>query len=164
MDIQAEGRHWGTIETTETAQEVLFEVHGARIHTVWRVWGIKEGKEPLLIGIPEPGAEGMVLRRSLSKTFLQRCGYWPALPEQYVAGVQFENPNDLGRKQDSSSDISGIAEETQGELRRLTCRFAPQEEFPLAYAFAVCTVKDGNAELILDKKTGRPVVRERPME
>lgn len=151
MDIRAGGRHWGTVETTETAQEVVFQVCGAHTSEVWRVWGVRDGKQPLLIGIPEPESGGMVLRRRLSKAFLQRCGYWPTLPEQYIAGVRFEPP-----------DSDETTEETQGECRRLTCRFSPKEEFPLAYAFSVCTVKDGIAELRLDKKTGRPVLGKRP--
>jgi hypothetical protein len=146
VNVWAGKTRWGTVETAEEEQDVRFTVQGERIPAVWRVWGIRKGKQPLLIGIPEPEGDCMVLRRRLSKTFLQRCGYWPALPEQYVAGEVFEPV------------------ENERETQRLTCRFDPRKEFPFAYAFAVCTVKDGVAELLVDKKTGRPIPLERPAD
>ena len=142
MVIRSESGDWGTVEIQERAREVCFSVQGALTPSVWRVWGIRDGKEPLLIGVPEPSGGQMVLRRTISKSYLARCGYWPILPERYAAGERFA---DAG-------------------VRCLTCRFDPNRPFDLAYAFSVCTVKNGTATLMLDKKTGRPIVPERPDE
>ena len=148
MVIRSETGDWGTVEIQERAREVCFSVQGALTPSVWRVWGIRDGKEPLLIGVPEPSGGKMVLRRTISKSYLARCGYWPSLPERYAAGERF-------------ADADG--QERTG-VRCLTCRFDPGRPFDLAYAFSVCTVKNGTATLMLDKKTGRPMVPERPDE
>ena len=148
MVIRSESGDWGAVEIQERAREVCFSVQGALTPSVWRVWGIRDGKEPLLIGVPEPSDGQMVLRRTISKSYLARCGYWPSLPERYAAGERF-------------ADADG--QERTG-VRCLTCRFDPNRPFDLAYAFSVCTVKNGTATLILDKKTGRPMVPERPDE
>lgn len=148
MVIRSESGDWGAVEIQERAREVCFSVQGALTPSVWRVWGIRDGKEPLLIGVPEPSGGKMVLRRTISKSYLARCGYWPILPERYAAGERF-------------ADADG--QERTG-VRCLTCRFDPNRPFDLAYAFSVCTVKNGTATLMLDKKTGRPMVPERPDE
>ena len=148
MVIRSETGDWGTVEIQERAREVCFSVQGALTPSVWRVWGIRDGKAPLLIGGPAPLDGQMVLRRKSSKSYLARCGYWPSLPERYAAGERF-------------ADADG--QERTG-VRCLTCRFDPGRPFDLAYAFSVCTVKNGTATLMLDKKTGRPMVPERPDE
>ena len=148
MVIRSETGDWGTVEIQERAREVCFSVQGALTPSVWRVWGIRDGKEPLLIGVPEPSDGQMVLRRTISKSYLARCGYWPSLPERYAAGPRFADAD--------GPPPTGV--------RCLTCRFDPGRPFDLAYAFSVCTVKNGTATLMLDKKTGRPMVPERPDE
>lgn len=153
MIIRSESGDWGTVEISERAREVCFSVQGAKTPSVWRVWGIRDGKEPLLIGVPEPSGGQMVLRRTISKSYLARCGYWPVMPERYVAGERFGDADGL-RDPSSAAERAGV--------RCLTCRFDPKMPFDLAYAFSVCTVKDGTAMLMLDKKTGRPIVPGRP--
>ena len=155
MIIRAGGADWGTVEISERRQEVCFSVSGGKTPSVWRVWGIRDGKEPLLIGVPEPTGDRMAIRRTISKSYMARCGYWPTLPERYVAGERFFDA-------DGAPDRSSVTERERGGVRRLTCRFDPRRPFDLAYAFSVCTVKDGTAQLLLDKKTGRPIVQERP--
>ena len=157
MVIRSETGDWGTVEIQERAREVCFSVQGALTPSVWRVWGIRDGKEPLLIGVPEPSGGKMVLRRTISKSYLARCGYWPILPERYAAGERFADA-------DGRTASSAVTERERADVRCLTCRFDPNRPFDLAYAFSVCTVKNGTATLMLDKKTGRPIVPERPDE
>ena len=160
MIVTAKGRQWGELTTEIRKNEVVFCVHGPVIPQVWRVWGGSEGKEPILIGVPEPDGEQMVLRRGLSKLFLKNCGYWPELPQWYVAGERYSRETTAAQGQEiPKADEGGIIQRQCGAYRCRSCRFDPQQEFPLAYAFSVCTIREGRAELWTDEKTGRPVGR-----
>ncbi|MGN1014791.1 MAG: hypothetical protein ACI4PM_05485 [Butyricicoccus sp.] len=154
MVVTADGREWGELTTEIRTNEVAFWVHGPIVPRIWRVWGCSEGKEPILIGVPEPDGKEMMLHRSLSKQFLKNCGYWPNLPQWYVAGEQYLH----GAAPDRKASHDGITQRRWGEYLCLSCPFDPQHEFPLAYAFTVCTVREGRAEFWTNEKTGRPLI------
>ncbi len=152
----ADGHKWGNIQTAREEQTVMFSAEGELRDTVWRIWGISEGKQPLLIGVPEPQGERMILKRSLSQCYLERCGYWPNLPERYVIG---ESPEiafaDFSRKKEDGSPE--LWERTYEGYRILQCFFVANRPFPLAYVFSFCRIHGQIAEVWIDTKTGRPV-------
>lgn len=157
MKITARGQEWGTLTATEDSQTVLFCAEGKLVHNaVWRVWGWSEGKEPLLIGVPEPYGEYMQLKRRLTKAFLKNCGYWPKLPEKYMAGESFY-PYRQNQAAADSWMREGVQESSTEEYRCLSWPYAPDRPFLYSELFALCSVSGKTASLWLDKKTGQPV-------
>lgn len=156
MRVQAADGEWGSIQTEPCGQNVRFYAEGKKTDKVWRIWGILDEKEPLLIGVPEPENEHMVLRRTLSQEFLSRCGYWPSLPERYVIGESPELAFPFAeRKQTKQS--AAIQTETRGDYQILRCSFAPDRPFLLAYLFCFCRIHGATAEVWIETKTGRPL-------
>ncbi len=155
MRVQAAGGEWGSIQTEVCGTQIEFCAEGKAVDEVWRIWGISEGKEPLLIGVPEPSGESMVLRRRLSQAFLSCCGYWPTLPERYAIGASPEVVFVLGEAAQAEERF-GIHEERVGAYRVLRCPFMAKRPFLLAYLFSFCRIHGDAAEVWIEMKSGRP--------
>ena len=56
MRISRNGEDWGEITVQTDGQQVKFRAHGAlpKYGEILRVWGIRDGAQPLLIGVAEP--------------------------------------------------------------------------------------------------------------
>ena len=153
---------WGTMTLSEntssirfSGQSVSFPAYGV----ILRVWGISAGKAPLLIGVAEPADSHLAINRTMSKQYLTDLGYYPNLPESYYAGAE---PPQIYQESKSRTLEALLcseriqAEETQSYVL-LQCPFDQTEEFALAFAFCMCTLRDGCAILVWEKETDRPI-------
>lgn len=161
MEITRDGAAWGTMEIKEHGTQVQFHASGTlpRYGEILRVWGMREGCQPLLIGVAEPDGAGLVIDRTMSRQYLSSLGY-DALPDFYTAGTQ---PPKAGQQHicdpliEQAMTREGITMQTQENMLRLSCSFTGDAAFPLAFIFACCTVKDGIATVIWDRKKGLPL-------
>lgn len=160
MEITRDGAAWGTMEIKEHGTQVQFHASGTlpRYGEILRVWGMREGCQPLLIGVAEPDGAGLAIDRTMSRQYLSSLGY-DALPEYYTAGTQ---PPKAGKQNVSDPLIEQAIEQKevtmqkQEDILRLSCPFTGDAAFPLAFIFACCTVKDGTATVLWDRKKGCP--------
>ena len=162
MEITRDGKSWGTMEILENGAQVQFHATGAlpQYGEILRVWGTREGCQPLLIGVAEPEGTGLTVNRTMSKQYLASLGY-DALPEQYIAGVQppKRKPQTHGDPLiEQASRQKGITVVRQADVLSLSCPFAVDAAFPLAFIFSCCTVRDGTATVRWDSKKGCPCV------
>lgn len=156
MRVQAQDGEWGNIRIEPEGQTVRFCAEGRAVDAVWRIWGISEGKEPLLIGVPEPNGDQMVLERTMPQTFLARCGYWPELPQRYGIGASPEEV--FSRKTEGKrTEYPEVQTEQVGKYTVLRCPFQPDRPFALAYLFCFCRIHSTTAEVWMETKTGRPL-------
>lgn len=162
MEISRDGSHWGEIQISEDETQVRFRASGLmpKYGEILRVWGMREGAQPLLIGVAAPADDGLQVERTMSKQYLKSLNYWPQLPEWYVAGTQ---PPTEKEKVHESYYIGALHQNAAVTCNRIeekvvfTCRFAKDQEFPFAFAFSCCTVKNARAQLIWDEKKDCPV-------
>lgn len=156
MRVQAQDGEWGSIRIEPEGQTVRFCAEGRAVDAVWRIWGMSEGREPLLIGVPEPNGDHMVLERTLPQTFLARCGYWPELPQRYGIGP---SPEEVCAPKPSETrrEHSAIQQKRVGKYMVLRCAFRPDRPFALAYLFCFCRIHGTTAEVWMETKTGRPL-------
>lgn len=161
MEISRDGSRWGEMQIDEEETQVRFYASGAlpQYGEILRVWGMREGAQPLLIGVAEPAGDHLQIKRTMSKQYLTSFGYWPVLPEWYAAGIQ--PPTDTPVLHDPH--IRALCRNTAVTCNRekektvFTCPFAKDQEFPFAFAFSCCTVKDACAQLVWDEKRDCPV-------
>lgn len=160
MEITRDGAAWGTMEVEEHGTQIQFHASGTlpRYGEILRVWGMREGCQPLLIGVAEPDGAGLVVDRAMSRQYLSSLGY-DALPDFYTAGTQ---PPKAGQQEirdpliEQAIKQKTVMMQKQADILRLSCPFAPDVAFPLAFIFGCCTVKDGTATVIWDRKKGCP--------
>lgn len=160
MEITRDGAAWGNMEIMEHGTQVQFHASGTlpRYGEILRVWGMRDGCQPLLIGVAEPDGAELVVNRTMSKQYLSSFGY-DMLPECYIAGIQ----PPTGREQNNQDPLikqaieqKEVTMQKQEDILRLSCPFAADAAFPLAFIFACCTVKDGTATVLWDRKKGCP--------
>lgn len=159
MEISRDGMRWGDMQITQQENQVVFRACGSlpKYGEILRVWGIRQGAQPLLIGVAEPDGDQLKIERTLTQQYLHSLGYWPALPEQYVAGTHPPQPDIRDRH------IRQLLQDTEVSVRReqgrmiFSCRFARDCAFPFAFIFGFCTVKDAHAQLVWDEKRDCPV-------
>ncbi len=147
MQIQRNGKPWGSISAEEQSGGWLLCAECPQTDRVLRIWGISDGKEPLLIGIPEPQGTCLRLTKQLSRAYLRNFGY-DAPPQRYLAGESMEQA--FGQETASSDAY----------VRR-TCIFSPDQPFAFAHCFAVCHIEGTTAVMYEDAKTGR-LMADRP--
>lgn len=160
MNILRGNDVWGTMQVTAQANAVSFSGKGSddtNYGEVLRVWGIRDGKAPLLIGVAEPNGERLCVKRTMSTQYLTDLGYYPALPEQYIADTKPPQKQTILQIMLQNQQI--MSEQQQENTILLSCAFHADAEFPLAFAFCLCRVKHNTAYLLWDKKTDRPVWR-----
>lgn len=161
MEISRDGSHWGEIQIDEAETQVRFHANGLlpKYGEILRVWGMRKGAQPLLIGVAEPAGDGLQVERTMSKQYLKSLDYWPELPEWYMAGIQ--PPKEKERVRESYLHAlcrnAAVTCNRTDERAVFTCRFAKDQEFPFAFAFSCCTVKDACAQLVWDEKKDCPV-------
>lgn len=143
MIITVGQKQWGTIEMQKQSTSAVFTAQCEQTDRVMRVWGISDGREPLLIGIPEPDGGCMRLKKRISAELLKNCGYWDEPPESYIAGETIEQ-------------AMGCDTEQRYAVKK--CRFCPTESFEFADRFCFCRIRGETAELLIDTDTGRPVM------
>lgn len=164
MRISRDGTDWGEMRVEQDENRVQFHASGAlpKYGEILRVWGVSSGAQPLLIGVAEPSGDGLAVERSMTKQYLSSFGYWPQLPQRYYAGVR---PPDMQEDmsapddplvQQAMQDADVTVQEEQG-IHILSCTFAKDRAFPLAFACCSCTVHDGRAQLLWDREKGCPV-------
>ena len=125
-----------------------------------RVWGIRDGAQPLLIGVAQPDGDGLTIDRTMSKQYLSSLGYWPALPEQYVADTQ---PPQKRVFFSHDACFRCVLRESEIEIQddaaymMVSCCFSPQKKFIFSGIFSFCRIENGRARLIWDKKRDCPV-------
>ena len=125
-----------------------------------RVWGIRDGAQPLLIGVAQPDGDGLTIDRTMSKQYLSSLGYWPALPEQYVADTQ---PPQKRAFFSHDACFRCALREPEIEIQDdaaymiVSCCFSPQKKFIFSGIFSFCRIENGKAMLIWDKKRDCPV-------
>lgn len=161
MDVLCGGAPWGRAEITELGGTVRFRISGPlRTDAVYRIWGRAEGREPLLLGVPEPHEDRLVLERTRSRSELALFGYGSILPEQYVLSVHEPEWNAPGRTGDELLDeiirTHRLYCERTGEMVRIRCRFDKDTEFPLAFVFCLCRIENGEAVLEWTQKQTEP--------
>ncbi|WP_432618190.1 hypothetical protein [Butyricicoccus sp.] len=162
MEISRQQAHWGEMQLTQTAAQVRFRAAGAlpQYGEILRVWGMRADAQPLLIGVAEPDGDHLAIDRTMSKQYLSSLGYWPHLPEQYIADTQppkgqnFVSQDTYFRQLLRQEEVQ-IQE--QAEYILASCAFSPQKEFAFSGIFSFCRVEDGKAQLIWDKKRDCPV-------
>lgn len=161
MEISRDGRHWGEIQICEEETQVRFHASGMlpQYGEILRVWGMRKGAQPLLIGVAEPADDMLQVERTMSKQYLESLGYWPQLPEWYAAGIQppTEEPVVHEPYIRALCRNAAVTCSRTEEKAVFTCRFAKDQEFPFAFAFSCCTVKDARAQLVWDEKRDCPV-------
>ncbi len=159
MQVIHDGRPWGEIEVQPQQDAVRFHATGAlpKYGEILRVWGCGQGRAPLLIGVAEPDGDQLSVSRTLSKQYLASLDYWPALPEQFCAGVAppTEKPS-MSPLLRRILRQDGVEKKRDGDYFRLSCVFSADHAFPLAFAFCCCTVRNGRAALTWDIKQGCP--------
>ena len=162
MRVIRNGGDWGSITVHAKGQRVEFDACGTlpKYGEILRVWGLRDGEQPLLIGVAEPdGDGGLRVRRTMSRQYLASLGYWPKLPERYAAGTDV---SELWKKQEDpllkkAMTDSAVTVREENGCTILTCAFSEDRAFPLAFAFCCCPVCDGRAQLVWDRKKGCPV-------
>lgn len=163
MRISRNGEDWGEITVQQDAQQVRFHARGTlpKYGEILRVWGLRDGAQPLLIGVAEPDGDALAVNRTMSRQYLASLGY-AELPERYAAGVhapelsteQVQTDDPLVRQAMKDTTVHVCSE--QG-IDVLSCVFEKDHAFPLAFACCCCTVHDGRAQLRWDRKKGCPV-------
>lgn len=162
MEISRQQAHWGEMQLSQTETAVRFCAAGAlpKYGEVLRVWGIRDGAQPLLIGVAQPDGDGLTIDRTMSKQYLSSLGYWPALPEQYVADTQ---PPQKRVFFSHDACFRCVLRESEIEIQddaaymMVSCCFSPQKKFIFSGIFSFCRIKNGRALLIWDKKRDCPV-------
>lgn len=165
MRISRDGADWGEMQVEQDGQQVHFHASGAlpKYGEILRVWGLRSGAQPLLIGVAEPDGGGLTIDRAMSRQYLTSLGYWPELPERYCAGVRPPTAQgDVGKNTADALIAHAMREKEVNVQRRtdvdvLSCAFDKDRAFPLVFAGCCCTVCEGRAQLIWDKKKGCPV-------
>ena len=161
MEISRDGRYWGEMQICEEETQVRFCASGTlpQYGEILRVWGMRDGAQPLLIGVAEPAGDMLKVERTLSKQYLESLGYWPGLPAWYAAGIQppAGEPAVHDRYIRALCHNAAVTCSREEEKAVFTCRFAKDQEFPFAFAFSCCTVKDARAQLVWDEKRDCPV-------
>lgn len=160
MHICRGSDNWGEMTVQQDQQQVHFHASGAMpgYGEILRVWGMRDGAQPLLIGVAEPGENGLVVDRTMTRQYLSSLGYWPQLPEKYAAGVR---EPELGEQEDKliaqakKDENVHVSHEEGRDV--LSCIFDKNTAFPFAFVCCYCTVKDGRAQLIWDTKKGCPL-------
>ncbi len=163
MRITRDGADWGEMQIEQDESGVQFHAAGAlpQYGEILRVWGMRDGAQPLLIGVAEPDGDGLSVNRSMSRQYLASLGYWPDLPQRYHAGVR---PPEASESDPAPGDplieramrTEHVTVQRQGDADVLSCAFARDQMFPLAFAFCCCTVRGGRAQLVWDKEKGCP--------
>lgn len=167
MRISRDGAEWGEMTVREDGQKVHFRARGAppQYGEILRVWGMRDGAQPLLIGVAEPEDGALTVARTMSRQYLASLGY-AQLPERYIAGVRAseaqagaedgaEDADDPLVRRAMRDEAVRVRREAEREI--LSCAFQKDRVFPLAFACCCCTVRDGRAQLIWDRKKGCPV-------
>lgn len=166
MKISRNGIDWGEIQTTRDGSQIVFQASGmpAEQGEILRVWGMRDGAQPLLIGVAEPDGSQLAVYRCMSQQYLTSLGYWPKLPEYYEAGVLppagkslLQNTAILDPLLNQVMQNKNITVQKNADVIVLSCTFAPDHEFPLAFACCFCAISDGQAKLLWDSKSGRPI-------
>lgn len=162
MRISRNGEDWGEITVQTDGQQVKFRAHGAlpKYGEILRVWGIRDGAQPLLIGVAEPDGDGLAVSRTMSRQYLASLGY-TELPEQYVAGVRAPELAEMPHTDDplvrQAMQDGTVSVRREEGVDVLSCTFEKNHAFPLAFACCCCTVQGGRAQLVWDRKKGCPV-------
>lgn len=163
MDIIKDEVKWGEMQTEQDGNRVMFHAAGAlpKYGEILRVWGMRDGHQPLLIGVAEPDGDQLAVNRSMTKQYLASFGYWPNLPQQYYAGIY--PPKIQNKPAVRDPLIERVMRDKEVDVQKkadidiLSCRFAGDCAFPLAFAACCCTVYGDRAQLIWDRKKGCPV-------
>ncbi|MGN1031622.1 MAG: hypothetical protein ACI4PQ_08470 [Butyricicoccaceae bacterium] len=160
-EVRQNGERWGTADVTQQNGLVRFHISGPlRTDAVYRVWGRSAGREPLLLGVAEPQGDRLVLDRARSCSELSLFGYRDVLPEEYVLAVRepvWTLPEYTGDELiDHAIDIHHLSVEQEGDIVRIRCPFRRDAEFPLAFAFCLCRVVNGEAVLEWTKQQIEP--------
>ncbi|WP_394273521.1 hypothetical protein [Butyricicoccus sp.] len=167
MRISRNGEDWGEITVRTDGQQVHFHARGTlpKYGEILRVWGMRDGAQPLLIGVAEPDGDGLAVNRTMSRQYLASLGY-AELPERYFAGIRAsEIPSGTHAETAQTDDplVRQAMQDRAVSVRReedrdvLSCAFEKNHAFPLAFACCCCTVKSGRAQLVWDRKKGCPV-------
>lgn len=147
--------------------------------TLLRCYGQTDGA-PLLIGLPEPKGGRLRLTRHLSRETLKSAGCLHNPPYAFYLSENGNIAEREEQQEGSDNDLvpEASAEQTAPEARlstgdlvldslleqggiaqtaeqggiELRCAFMPDKPFPLAPAFVLCTVQDGQAVLHWTKK------------
>lgn len=161
MEISRQQAHWGEMQLTQTAAQVRFRAVGVlpRYGEILRVWGMRTDAQPLLIGVAEPDGDALTIDRTMSKQYLSSLGYWPELPERYIAGTQPPKKNAFVSRDTCFCRIlqRDVQIQEQPEYIIASCTFSPRKEFAFSGIFSFCRVESGKARLIWDKKRDCPV-------
>lgn len=162
MEISRQQIHWGEMQLTQTATQVRFRGAGAlpQYGEVLRVWGTRADAQPLLIGVAEPDGDCLAIDRTISKQYLASVGYWPHLPEQYMADTQPPKGQAFVSRDACFCQLlrqKEVQMQEQPMYIIASCAFSPQKEFVFSGVFSFCRVEDGRAQLIWDKKRDCPV-------
>ena len=162
MRVSRNGEDWGEITVQADGQKVRFHARGAlpKYGEILRVWGIRDGAQPLLIGVAEPDGDGLAVVRTMSRQYLASLGY-TQLPERYIAGVRASEISELPQVDDplvrQAMRDKAVRVRREEERDILSCIFEKDHAFPLAFACCCCTVDRGRAQLIWDRKKDCPV-------
>ncbi len=162
MQITRDGSVWGRMQVTEQGTQVQFHATGTlpQYGEILRVWGMRDGCQPLLIGVAEPAGAGLTVDRTMSRQYLSSLGY-DMLPEYYTAGIQpprTENQSVRDPLLVQAMQQESVTMRKREDMLSLSCPFSADTAFPLAFIFSCCTVKNGTATLLWDRKKGCPCI------
>lgn len=151
----------GTVTTQNNNYKIEFQVCCSLTTTeILRCFGIQKDKKLVRIGVLEPTQEGLTLNRSLS---LQEIGQ--DIPQEYILAadeaqaaqvvqIQPDIPQAASPPIPSSPPIftgdvlldvvvenGSVEAQQQGKQVRLSCPFASQQPFALAFAAVQCQIE-----------------------
>lgn len=165
--VMYEGAAVGTVEWTETpygAEIALDCAIPCEPLPLLRCYARTAGA-PLLVGLPEPSGGRLVLKRRLSRETLKAAGCAAQPPASFFlsengqeqqttppALAQAAPPSTGDAVLDSLLGQQGVRWTAAEDTVELRCAFAPDKPFPLAPAFVLCTVQQGEAVLRWTKK------------
>lgn len=162
-DILHENEAWGKMQIKQQGNAVHFSGSGsaqqAKYGEILRIWGMRGDKAPLLIGVAQPDGTMLTVERTLSTQYLAALGYYPELPERYIAAVKPPQQTAKMTKLQELMQNSQVTAEQQENAVKLSCAFRPDAAFPFAFAFCLCHVHEQTAFLLWDEKTDRPIYR-----
>lgn len=143
-----DGKLWGRAEMREDGAYLTITVSGGRRDdSVYRAYAMPKNHAPLLLGVLEPSGQGMQAVCRYSKPYLGRMGCWPEFPERVEISCHGA-PETPQKRLTGDPLLDNVL--TQGRVSLieekeetvLTCPFRPDKEFPLSFAFAVCSVEE----------------------
>lgn len=162
MEISRQRMHWGDMQLTQTATQVQFRATGAlpQYGEILRVWGMRAHAQPLLIGVAEPNGDGSTIDRTMSKQYLASLGYWPQLPERYIADIRPPKEQAFVSR---DPYFCRLLQREEVQIREqagyivASCAFSARKEFVFSGVFSFCRIENERVQLVWDKKGDCPV-------